>query len=362
MGVGERPRILHLAAPAEPAPTDRPARRRRLDTSDLSVGCCRACISATRDEFDHEVLIVGGSVAERRVFGMGLTTPNRVCPPGGVAALARRSVSRFVRRRGGFACVHCWGGGLIPAIPSRTPTVVSGFGAPVKPGGDALAIVSGDALARAWADRGWRVVQTRTPVVEHCAARNEARALLGAGASSTVIALLADPPAAGEARRFVLALGAFSLLHPDVVGVIPAGATQLARALSLHRHAGIDWRLVVRDEPADRWLAAADLAVHAPRADGQTVDTGTASLVASAHAAGIPVVSTLLAGEGLALPQAALAGSSVPADLTCALLRVWEDPERGAIARARGADAAGSMDEYVRAVRDEWLAAVGSAR
>ena len=360
MRVGERPRILHLVAPAEPAPTDRPPRPRQFNSSDLSVACCRACVEATRDEFDHEVLIVGGSVGERRVLAAGLPTPNRVCPPAEAPRLSRRNVVWFARRRGGFACVHCWGGGLAGVAPGRTPAVVSGFGACAGSGGDARAIVCGESLVRAWGDAGWRVAAAPMPVVPLAASRTDARAALGAGAESTVVALLGDPPAACEARRFVLALGAFALLHPNVVGVIPSGATQFARAMSLHRRAGIDWRLVVRDEPASAWLAAADLGVHAPRADGRAVDTGTASLIASAHGAGVPVVTTRRAAEGLAIPEIALAPSPIPADLTCALVRVWEDPGRDALAGSLRARASGSLDGYVDVVRGAWRDAVGS--
>ena len=121
------------------------------------------------------------------------------------------------------------------------------------------------------------------------------RSDLGLDESHVVVALCADPPCVGDARRFVFLVALLEALGRPVVGLIPKGSWNLPRAARWVNQASPRWRFRVVDAPLLACWDAIDLGVV--MAAPWTLDTDhrmlrdrLARLATSAHAHGVPVI------------------------------------------------------------------------
>ncbi len=118
---------------------------------------------------------------------------------------------------------------------------------------------------------------------------------LGLPEDSFVVALCVDPPSAGDARRFMYFIALLEALQRPVVGLLPSASWNIERATRWVRTTGPRWQFRVIDAPLDACWEAVDLGVMmaAPWVldhDMDTLRTRLAAMVASAHAAGTPVI------------------------------------------------------------------------
>jgi hypothetical protein len=121
------------------------------------------------------------------------------------------------------------------------------------------------------------------------------RSDLGLDESHVVVALCADPPCVGDARRFVFLVALLEALGRPVVGLISEGSWNLPRAARWVNQASPRWRFRVVDAPLLACWKAIDLGVV--MAAPWTLDTDQhllrdrlTRLATSAHAHGVPVI------------------------------------------------------------------------
>lgn len=132
--------------------------------------------------------------------------------------------------------------------------------------------------------------------------RRSTRASLGLSDRTPLIVLLADPPRAGDARRFAFGLGLAEVGVGIFGAVVGSGSDQLDRARRFHRLAARRSPLHVVEGSTLPWLPAADVAVlHGRRGPGSLAAARTAIRL------GIPLVGP----EWLADEAPALVGSVV---------------------------------------------------
>ncbi|MBX3386512.1 MAG: hypothetical protein KF768_08065 [Phycisphaeraceae bacterium] len=125
--------------------------------------------------------------------------------------------------------------------------------------------------------------------------RLDLRRRLGVPDNHHLIALLADPPRAGDAKRFTFFLGLLYAGHQRVSGLIPSGCQRLGRASRYLRDHDRRWGLIASDLPLETRLAVSDAAIVLPAEHSGSActapSTGPVS-IAAALAAGVPVFST----------------------------------------------------------------------
>jgi hypothetical protein len=140
------------------------------------------------------------------------------------------------------------------------------------------------------------------------ASRASVRAELEIADDEHVMALLADPPSLGDARRFAYLAGLLGVGGVRTVGVIHSASAQVRRALRYHRECQRAWRMIVIDGPLASVLPGCDAAMidtvvlptHPLR---PLATTGPAPLTADALAAPL----ALAAGVPLVVPRSTLA-------------------------------------------------------
>lgn len=269
-----------------------------------------ACSLALRTPgFDHHVWAIGARAAARRAAAAGVTPHRTLAAPAQRPTLAwpaARAMAADLRRAGAAPdVVHCWSFSTLTlarlAFGPRLPKVVFASSGPAatprwsRPqlADGPLVVTTARGIWRRWiADVSLDArllplpLHTATPADR----RADLRAHLGIDAAAPrpalVIALLADPPTAADARAFAFMLG---LLHlagggdTRVIGVVPRGVGQGRRGARFVRAHGRRWGLVEWDGPMSALAPAADLAMWSPPTD-------SGLLTAAYAAAGVPTV------------------------------------------------------------------------
>ncbi len=265
-------------------------------------------------DIDHRVLVIGPAWVEARARELGLSVDARAAT-GGMSALSRaRTVRAAVSQlRVRVDAVQAWSlsaGAIADRAGWGQRLVVCGS-TPREP----VEWLRGPTVAMwpwqsrdAWRSAGavdirelpmphlqspWDVPHSARP--DACYART--RVELGLEPADEVVALLADPPDDGDARRFVYLLGLLHVGGRRIVGLVPEGCSTLDRAARYTRAHGRRWGLIPVRGPLTRALAAADVAAidHA-RGDA----AGLLGLVA--ESSGLSVVHI---GPGPAAPEVA---------------------------------------------------------
>ena len=206
-------RVLHLIDAA--SPQARPTTLAMLRAATLTDGA------------DHEVLLAGGQQLAKWAREAGLKDPPRLTAPYGRAVLALPALAGRLRGRS-FDAVHCWSVGAAVAarfLLPRTPRVLSLTVPPDPQSSDALKWLlrwpgaptrvtilnaeilrgMGQAVPAGLVDQ---LEPPAWPVNASAPAREAIRRGWGlAGREIRVVALLSDPPEAGDALAACLALG-----------------------------------------------------------------------------------------------------------------------------------------------------------
>jgi hypothetical protein len=132
-------------------------------------------------------------------------------------------------------------------------------------------------------------------------AREEVRARLGIKPHERTLALFADPPHLGDARRFAYLSGLLGIGGVPTVGLVHARSAQLRRGARFLRECGRAWRFIAADVPLADVLPAADAALcdtqvipthplRTPGAECHPPLTADALAPSLAAAAGVPLI------------------------------------------------------------------------
>lgn len=121
------------------------------------------------------------------------------------------------------------------------------------------------------------------------AARRSARAALGIPDDAMTVAMLADPPDAADALRFVFLVGLIHCAGIRVVALARAGQRGERRAARFVAGHSRRWSLVVSDRPMTDILHAADIAVWDTGEHG--VPSSGPALIRESLARGVPVAA-----------------------------------------------------------------------
>ncbi|HRQ72302.1 MAG TPA: hypothetical protein PLU35_04655 [Phycisphaerales bacterium] len=318
-------RVLHLLSP--------PPTGHGLDGATIA---CAAALQHTADHA-HTICIIAGGEAETRCAELGLRTTDRIVAPLGRATLALNGLRRFVRDRGPFDAVQCWSAG-IEATARRACGPMTRI----------LPLPSAHILAAAAADAGTH------------ADRANARHALELDDRDFVVALLADPPASGDARQFIFLIGLLDIAGTTICGLVDARSASLARARRFHARAQINWRLLVTRRPLPSLIAACDAAAVVARATDPHAQPPVA-LIAAAHASGVPVVAAAGIVQGRLYPDEArpdcTASLGSANAIAGALLRLANDRPRLALlsdAVRRHARELVERSDYARTLERAW--------
>ncbi|MCC6321502.1 MAG: hypothetical protein IT438_08735 [Phycisphaerales bacterium] len=335
----------------------------------------------------HHTIALGSSRDARVASALGLAIDDLLAPLAGPAELSARRLRRLIASR-------------LPAGTSSRPDIVQCWSAPVLGlgrlacGGGAVRVgallraprSAPDSLVRdlraraalldatlfcfdrhtrrAWAPaasalRGGRYGEQDIRLLPPPAftalgarqprTRAAIRARLGAADDQVVIALLADPSRGAASQRFAFTLGLLYTTGARVFGVVPPGASNLARAKRFVRLHGKGWGFDRADAPLPTVLHACDIAVWDCPASRPACGS---TLLTAAMGAGLPIVASRhdIATEtlGRATPDLVARDDSANA-IADRLLTLVGDPARraaiGARARAAAADHAAAFPE-----------------
>jgi len=302
------------------------------DTGEGGVLACAAALAGSPADIHHRVLAIGPAWVQARAHELGLNIHERVAA--GVSALSRARALRAALRatgsrpdalqawsvsagatadRAGFGSrlVIC---GSTPRDPARWlagPTVAAWPWQPHdawrRAGAVDIRELPTPELRPPWIGRGQGGADDYTAV----------REALGIAPDDEAVALVADPPSDGNARRFVYLLGLLHVGGRRIIGLVPEGCSSLDRAARYTRAHGKRWGLIPVRGPMSRALAGADVAaIDESRPDA----AGLLALVA--RAAGVSVVTI---GPGPAAPEVARRTAALAND---ALDRRREHPAR----------------------------------
>ncbi len=278
------------------------------DAGEGGVLACAHAVRAAGPGVEQRVLVLGAGWVAARAEQLGLAN-HRVVPMGGRStAVHARAVRHALRGLGRTVdAVQAW------SLAAAQVGVRAGLGARLVVCGATprsapwLADVT---VARwGWQDEhAWReagAVDVRELPEPALAPAWDAQADgyarvredLEIEPEDEVIALLCDPPADGDARRFVYLLGLLHVGGRRIVGLVPEGCFALDRAARYTRAHGRRWGLIAVQGPMVRALAGADLA-----ALDEARPDGAALLGSVARRMNVPVVSI---GPGPAAPEVA---------------------------------------------------------
>lgn len=304
-------RVLHLLDPRD---GDEPAL------------ACRAAMGI--EGVTHDLWLVTDSAGEERAVALGLGTTDRVPARPGLSGATARAMRRLLENRYDDAglptpdLVHCWSVGMlgvaraafgkrtIPrcAVLTRTPLPLPAAGRwlarrRIERALDDTTLLALDPTIReAWAPAasvgrgGVRMLDnirlceppTGAPSGDpHARAR--ARAALGIADDALAVVLLADPPAAADALRFVFLVGLIHCAGIRVVALARSGHRGERRAARFVAGHSRRWGLVVSDRPITQLIDAADIAVWDTGEHG--VPSSGPTLIREAMARGVPVAA-----------------------------------------------------------------------
>ena len=175
---------------------------------------------------------------------------------------------RAVRAAGAGAVVHAWGHDAAVHADAAVVSLTAPPGPALAPAARraldraGALTASTDALARAWAGRLGREVQTvATPVRPPSASRDEVRAALGVEEHEIVFALASASPETTDAHACAHAAGVQSVAGRDTAMLLPAGARGLERASRFVSRHGHRWRTLVTESPLGELAPGVDLAL-----------------------------------------------------------------------------------------------------
>jgi hypothetical protein len=257
------PRILHLVDLTD-----------RAGTAALACSCAVARLPGV-----HSVWTIGHAPLP----GAWLAPSRRLGAPLGSPLAAWAALRRALRGTlGTFDLVTCWSVGALGALhlacPRGTPPTI-GVLASDRPGEGSLVAARTEraALARhavlcfsesaacRWRRAGATDVRVAPPRLglDHALVptRDDARAALGIAPREHVLALLADPPEAGDARRFAYLAGLLSVGGAPTVALVHERSAQLRRGARFVRECGRLWRILPFAGPLATALPACDAAV-----------------------------------------------------------------------------------------------------
>lgn len=207
-----------------------------------SMASCAAHIKAHLGD-EHRVVLVGDEASRAQAYLAGLRVDRLARAPLGLSQLAWSALSRE----------SVWGANEVwVSTPALKCAAEAGIRRGVRVRVTDWTASGNPQHGGDRADRAARVGS---------ASRQTIRATLGAGPAETVVALLADPPAEGDARRFAFVLGVVEVGVGPVVAVMSAGSSQLVRGRSLHRLAVRRSALQVVRGSVVPWLPGADVAL-----------------------------------------------------------------------------------------------------
>lgn len=300
-------RVLHIA---DPARSGWPALAMLADTCRLRTG-----------QAEHRVVVIGGAPAESRASALGVPTAERIPAPMTRPALAAPALRRVIRARRGTDLLVAWSAEA--AVLARLASPATPFAAvltlpPPSMEGRPVNVV----IARCLRDSsvlvfsspflrdGWvarftllgcpTVVVPPAPNIEGATIgdRVRIRSDWGVAPETRVIMPLGEPESAINARRIVFLAGVLEAAgHPAVV-VLPAGASQLERALRFANRTTPRIRAIVEDRTPHMLLPSCDAVIWLPHREGHgirsespyTEPCGCVSL-AWASACGVPIVA-----------------------------------------------------------------------
>lgn len=274
--------------------------RQHADATDASVLACRDSICSSPDA-EHRVCILGSSDDEARAASLGLRSTDRIGTPLGIAALASRSLRRFIATRPLFDEVRCWDTEIVPLARDAAPMS--------------------------------RVIDA-TPYISQAGpvgvanakqARAARRAELGLDDDALLACLLADPPQRGDAVRMMFMAGTLYEAGFPLHIILPRGSDRLTRARRFHKASRLGGKVFVTPEPIWAWLPACDAAVLVREEDRVTPHERL--MIRSAHAMGVPTICPRDESVAALHPAAAevcVAPTNHVASLARSLVRVIE--------------------------------------
>lgn len=266
-------RVLHLIR--SPHLSARAAARRAFAApgpADPAYGALLACrdqvqaarAAGTPDE--HRVVLIACPDADDSIQRSALTPDRTIRPPLAIPALAWTRLTR--ERAWNPTVVRLWSPGLdAVARGCRSSGTIEQTPWSVQPDAHGAPLDKTAALA-----------QVPAPCNEARAARRAAqRAALALTDRDILLVLLADPPAAADARDFAFLVALLEVGVGPIAALLPAGARSLLRASRFERTAIKRSALHIVEASTLDWLDAADAAIlRGPR---------TAASLAAAHAA-----------------------------------------------------------------------------
>jgi hypothetical protein len=271
------------------------------------VLACAAAVASSPAGVRQRVLVLGPAWVEARARALGLAVDARVSP-GGVGGLSQGRSLRPVLKGAAPDCVQAW------SLSAGRAADRAGFGSRLivcgsTPAGPLEWLGSPTVAIWPWQDRErWRAagaVDIRelpdpalgSPWNADRDAYRDVRAELGIEPEDEAVALLADPPADGDARRFVYLLGLLHVGGRRIIGLVPEGVSSLDRSARYTRAHGRRWGLIPVRGPMCRAVVAADVAALD---DARPDQSGLLATVATG--AGVPIVRI---GPGPAAPEVA---------------------------------------------------------
>ncbi|MBX3407154.1 MAG: hypothetical protein KF869_10350 [Phycisphaeraceae bacterium] len=373
-------RVLHLLDPRD---GDEPAL------------ACRAAM--TIQGVHHDLWLVTDNAGEHRATALGLGTTDRVADRPRAPGTTARAMRRLLENRYDDAglptpdLVQCWSVGMLGAaraafgkrtIPrcavlTRTPMPLPTAGRwlarhRIERALDDTTLLAIDPTIReAWAQPasvgrgGLRMLDNirlceppgRAPDVD-AHERGRARTALGIRDDAVAVVMLADPPAAADALRFVFLVGLIHCAGVRVVAVARSGQRGDRRAARFVAGHSRRWGLVVSDRPMTELIHAADIAVWDTGEHG--IPSSGPMLIREALSRGVPVAAAWrpMAARALGpLASACMAASDTP-QLVAGRIHALA---RDAALRARVADesrrfaaSCAERDDFRRTLRALW--------
>lgn len=235
--------------------------------ADIAVLACAEAIRV-RPRDAHIVVSLGTHAAARHAEQLGLRV-HAVAPAVlGHAGLACRELRRVVIDLGGADVLQPW------SERARTACRLAASG-----NGPIAAVPT-----EAWPSIDGVIGSERDAV----------RASLGVSDDIPMVALLADPTRHAEARRFVYMIGLLDVAGIPVAGLVDRRSSHVSRARRFHAEAGVQWRMLLPEEPTERLLHACDVGVVVPPSVHSALRSDERAWVRwsvmRAHLLGVPVI------------------------------------------------------------------------
>ncbi len=306
--------------------------------SDNAVLACAEAIRV-RPGDAHIVVLLGTRAASQHAERLGLCVHVVVPAILGHAGLACRELRRVVIDLGGAAVLQPW------SERARTACrLAAGGNGPIA-----------QVPNEAWPSLGSVIGDNRDAV----------RASLGVPDGVPMVALLADPARLAEARRFVYMIGLLDVAGIPVAGLVDRRSSHVSRARRFHAEEGVDWRMLLPEEPTARLVHACDVGVIVPPSALPALRSDERAWVRwsvmRAHLQGVPVVGAEAWLPAQAWPteggEVLRARSASITDIARQLAKLVENRERlEALAKAvrEGAERVVTQERYGNALDVLW--------